>query len=334
ISVVKNNIEKNIMKSDSVISMIEEGPDQPRVVYRMAGSNHILVEYGDITLDVNLRVRLHLLRETIINMQIEGVLELTPGLRSMLIGYDGLKIELNRLIEILKSLENILPNYDEVQIPSRKIKLPIAMRDKWTQGSMKTYMETVRKEAPYLPDNVEFAAKANGLTNIDEVIEYFLSTDYLVIGLGDVYLGAPCAVPMDPRYRMVVPKYNPARTRRPEESVGLGGAFLCIYPMVSPGGYQLIGRTLPIWNTWQTNEAFSEHPWLLRYFDRITFERVSEEELEKIREKVKNNEYEYEIEEGIFDVKEYNKFLGSVEEEAELFEKKKAKAIKIATQGY
>lgn len=331
---VKNNIEKNIMKSDSVISMIEEGPDQPRVVYRMAGSNHILVEYGDITLDVNLRVRLHLLRETIINMQIEGVLELTPGLRSMLIGYDGLKIELNRLIEILKSLENILPNYDEVQIPSRKIKLPIAMRDKWTQGSMKTYMETVRKEAPYLPDNVEFVARANGLSDIDEVIEYFLSTEYLVIGLGDVYLGAPCAVPMDPRYRMVVPKYNPARTRTPEGSVGLGGAFLCIYPMVSPGGYQLIGRTLPIWNTWQTNEAFSEHPWLLRYFDRITFERVSEEELEEIREKVKNNEYEYEIEEGIFDVKEYNKFLGSVEEEAELFEKKKAKAIKIATQGY
>lgn len=326
--------EKNILQSDSVISMIEEGPNQPEVVYRMAGSNYILLEYGEITLDLNLRVRLHLLRETIINMQIDGIVELTPGLRSMLIQYDGLKIGLNRLIGILKSLEQTLPDYEDVKIPSRKVKLPIAMHDRWTQESMKNYMETVRKDAPYLPDNMEFVAKANDLTDIDEVIDYFLSTEYLVIGLGDVYLGAPCAVPLDPRYRMVVPKYNPARTRTPEGSVGLGGAFLCIYPMQSPGGYQLVGRTLPIWNTWQTNEAFAERPWLLRYFDRISFERVEEEELEEIREKVKNNQYEYKIEEGTFDVKEYNEFLTSVESEATAFEKRKAKAIKTATKGY
>ena len=46
-----------------------------------------------------------------------------------------------------------------------------------------------------------------------------------------------------------MPKYNPARTTTPEGAVGLGGAYMCIYPMESPGGYQLIGRTLPIWNT-------------------------------------------------------------------------------------
>lgn len=325
---------ENIKNSEAVVATIEEESDQPMVVYRMAGSNSILVEYGEVTLDLNLRVRLHLLRETIINMQIEDVLELTPGLRSMLITYDSLKIDLNRLIEILKSLEKTLPNYDEVKIPSRKITLPIAMHDRWTRDSIKTYMDTVRKEAPYLPDNMEFVARANDLSNVEEVIEYFLSTEYLVIGLGDVYLGAPCAVPLDPRYRMVVPKYNPARTRTPEGSVGLGGAFLCIYPMESPGGYQLIGRTLPIWNTWQTNKAFLEYPWLLRYFDRISFERVDEEELEEIREKVKNNEYEYKIEDGIFDVAKYNNFLKSVESEANSFNERKKKAIKIATKGY
>ena len=71
----------------------------------------------------------------------------------------------------------------------------------------------------------------------------------MVMGLGDVYLGAPCAVPMDPRHRLVVPKYNPARTSTPEGAVGIGGCYMCVYPMVSPGGYQLVGRTLPIWNT-------------------------------------------------------------------------------------
>lgn len=57
-----------------------------------------------------------------------------------------------------------------------------------------------------------------------------------------MYLGAPCAVPVDPRHRLVVPKYNPARTITPEGAVGIGGSYMCIYPMESPGGYQLVRR--------------------------------------------------------------------------------------------
>ena len=70
----------------------------------------------------------------------------------------------------------------------------------------------------------------------------------------------------------MVPKYNPARTFTPEGAVGLGGAYMCIYPMDSPGGYQLIGRTLPIWNTFGRAGPFTPaKPWLLRYFDQVGF---------------------------------------------------------------
>ncbi len=69
---------------------------------------------------------------------------------------------------------------------------------------------------------------------------------------------------------LVVPKYNPARTTTPEGAVGLGGAYMCIYPMESPGGYQLIGRTLPIWNTFGRVGPFTPaKPWLLRNFDQV-----------------------------------------------------------------
>lgn len=72
------------------------------------------------------------------------------------------------------------------------------------------------------------------------------------------------------RHRLVVPKYNPARTFTEEGTVGLGGAYMCIYPMDSPGGYQLVGRTLPIWNTWGRVAPFSpDAPWLLRIFDQV-----------------------------------------------------------------
>ena len=82
-----------------------------------------------------------------------------------------------------------------------------------------------------------------------------------MLGLGDVYLGAPCAVPMDPIQRIVTTKYDPARTFTPEGAVGIGGIYMCIYGMESPGGYQLMGRTIPVWKT--------EHnpPWLLDFFD-------------------------------------------------------------------
>ena len=58
---------------------------------------------------------------------------------------------------------------------------------------------------------------------------------------GDVYLGAPVAVPLDPRHRLVTTKYNPARTWTPANAVGIGGAFLCVYGIEGPGGYQLSG---------------------------------------------------------------------------------------------
>ena len=72
---------------------------------------------------------------------------------------------------------------------------------------------------------------------------------YLVLGLGDVYLGAPVATPLDPRHRLVTTKYNPARTWTPENAVGIGGAYLCVYGMEGPGGYQFVGRTVQVWNT-------------------------------------------------------------------------------------
>ncbi|MCL5460095.1 carboxyltransferase domain-containing protein, partial [Loigolactobacillus coryniformis] len=80
--------------------------------------------------------------------------------------------------------------------------------------------------------------------------------DYLVLGLGDVYLGAPVATPLDPRHRLVTTKYNPARTWTAENSVGIGGAYLCIYGMEGPGGYQFVGRTTQVWSRHRDTAPF------------------------------------------------------------------------------
>ncbi len=88
---------------------------------------------------------------------------------------------------------------------------------------------------PWCPDNIEFIRRINGLDSVADVRRIVFRGQLLVMGLGDVYLGAPVATPLDPRHRLVTTKYNPARTWTPENAVGIGGAYLCVYGMEGPG---------------------------------------------------------------------------------------------------
>jgi allophanate hydrolase subunit 1 len=142
--------------------------------------------------------------------------------------------------------------------------------------------DSVRPDAPWSPDNVEFIRRVNALAGRAEVFDIVAAATYLVIGLGDVYLGAPLAVPIDPRHRLVTTKYNPARMWTPRNAVGIGGIYLCVYGMEGPGGYQLVGRTVPVWRA--PGEACRDpRPWLLRQFDRLRFRPVSADELAALR---------------------------------------------------
>ena len=86
--------------------------------------------------------------------------------------------------------------------------------------------------------------------------------------------------PIDPRMEITVPKYNPTRTWTAEGAVGIGGPCVAIYPVESPGGYQLFGRTLPIYDMQGRNAAFRDDPLLIRPGDRVQFTVVDEAELD------------------------------------------------------
>jgi len=135
-------------------------------------------------------------------------------------------------------------------------------------------------------------------------------TSYLVLGLGDVYLGAPVATPIDPRHRLVTTKYNPARTWTPENAVGIGGAYLCVYGMEGPGGYQFVGRTVQMWNRYRQTADFKDgKPWLLRFFDQLRFYPVTESELLELRRDFITGSFKLRVEETTFSLKQYNSFL-------------------------
>ena len=269
------------------------------VTYRRQGDANLLVEYGEMTLDIGLRLRVHMLMEAVASAGLP-VIDLTPGIRSLQIHYDPARISRADLITELAAIEDRLPDAAQVAVPSRTVHLPLSWNDPQAVLAMRKYQELVRPDAPWCPSNIEFIRRINGLADEGAVRQIVFDAEYLVMGLGDVYLGAPVATPVDPRHRLVTTKYNPARTWTPENAVGIGGAYMCIYGMEGPGGYQLFGRTIQAWNTWRRVGPFADQPWLLRFFDRIRFYPVDAQELAEARAAFPHGAYPLRIEDGRF----------------------------------
>jgi urea carboxylase len=278
------------------------------VVYRAAGDKYLLVEYGPQVLDIHLRFRVHALMLALQAARPAGVFELTPGIRSLQIHYDSQQIPLSTLLDWLQTTESQLGDIASLEVPSRVVWLPLSWDDDACRVAIEKYMQSVRKDAPWCPSNIEFIRRINGLDSIDDVKKIVFDASYVVMGLGDVYLGAPVATPLDPRHRLVTTKYNPARTWTAENSVGIGGSYLCVYGMEGPGGYQFVGRTLQMWNRHRTTKEFTQ-PWLLRFFDQIRFFPVSAAELETIRHDFPRGHYPLRIEQTTFSLRAYQQFL-------------------------
>jgi urea carboxylase len=296
--------------AEPVLHRTPETDNPVAVVYRRAGDKYLLIEYGPLVLDLNLRFRVHALMTKLQADAVPGILDLTPGIRSLQVHYDSRVLPLSKLMDLLLAAEKALPAIEDMQVPTRIVHIPLSWDDAATKLAIEKYMQSVRKDAPWCPSNIEFIRRINGLDSIEEVKRIVFDASYLVMGLGDVYLGAPVATPVDPRHRMVTTKYNPARTWTPENAVGIGGAYMCVYGMEGPGGYQFVGRTLQMWNRWRQTANFTDgKPWLLRFFDQVRFFPVSEDELLKIREDFPLGRYQLKIEETTFSLRDYNTFL-------------------------
>jgi urea carboxylase len=299
--------------------------DRPQLEVRYSGDHHLLAEAGPARLDLTVRARIHLLHKELAASAAPGIVESVEGVRSLLLGYDPAVADPAQLAAQVSRAWQAAPDPDAVELPVREVTMPICFDDPDAHEAMRRYQRGVRPDAPWCPDNVEFIRRVNGLTSRSEVFEIVRAATYLVIGLGDVYLGAPVAVPLDPAHRLVTTKYDPPRTWTPENAVGIGGAYLCVYGMEGPGGYQLVGRTVPVWRkpppdparaaanpgtgagagsgagagaaagadaAAGASAAARQEPWLLRLFDLLRFEPVGHEELLRLRAGVADGTFE------------------------------------------
>ena len=297
-----------------------------RIVYRRAGDDFLLIEFGPMELDIALRFRVHAWMLWLREHPVVGLRELTPGIRSLQLHYEPRELSLDQLLAHLRQAEQALVDVESLEVESRVVHLPLSWDDPACQEAVDKYQRSVRPDAPWCPSNLDFIRRINALESEQQVRDIVFNARYLVMGLGDVYLGAPVATPLDPRQRLVTTKYNPARTWTAENSVGIGGAYLCVYGMEGPGGYQFVGRTLQMWNRYRTTAHF-ENPWLLRFFDQLRFHEVSHEALVQIRRDFPHGRYELSIETTRFRLADYQADIDKHASAIETFRSKREAAF-------
>jgi len=187
----------SLNQATPILAEITETPEQIKVVYRQAGDKYLLVEYGPLVLDLNLRFRVHALMQWLQTENIHGIIDLTPGIRSLQVHFESRLLPVDKLLDILQAAESQLPAVSQMEVPTRIVHLPLSWDDAATQLAIEKYMQSVRKDAPWCdsssgnPSNIEFIRRINGLGSIAEVKDIVFNASYLTLGLGDVHLGAP-----------------------------------------------------------------------------------------------------------------------------------------------
>jgi len=152
------------------------------VSYRHSGEDYLLVEYGAPVLDLELRFRVHALMESLIRHKEPGIIDLTPGIRSLQIHYDSRTLSQSALRNLLLLAEAELPSVDKLEVrvascicPCRGTIRPLGWRST-------KYMQSVRPDAPGVRATSNSSAASNGLDSIEDVKRIVFEASYLVMG--------------------------------------------------------------------------------------------------------------------------------------------------------
>jgi len=233
--------------------------DQPRLL--PAGDSALVVEFGnEITPEINARIRSF--TQVLEEQALPGIVELVPTYRSVLVHYDPLQLAPGELEAKIRELTGSLTDIE--------LAAPVVT------------MVPVCYGGEFGPD-LDHVCQHTGLSK-EEVVRLHAGTDYLIYMLGFTpgfsYLGG-----MDER--LATPRLKTPRTVIPAGSVGIAGKQTGIYPIDSPGGWQLIGRT-PL----KLYDPYREPPVLLKAGNYVRFVPISEAEYEEIAARVAAGTYE------------------------------------------
>ena len=203
----------------------------PRFIIRQAGDKGVVCDFGSQVFDLNVRVRIQQLVQTIFDNPPHGVERVSrPHTMSVFVAFNPNSIDQSRAISTLIELEASCSGAPVLR--GKTIYLPMVFDAEENQRSTEKYMETQRPYATYLPDNIDFIRRNNGLETRDDVLDAVNGVPFLVLASTGL-MGLPIIIQVDPRKRLTVPKSNPSRSATPAGALGTGGNTSAIYPVES-----------------------------------------------------------------------------------------------------
>jgi len=321
-------------KYDSLLKVMPKTQYRSEIFFRVAGDEFLEVAYGTEEAVTGLKeMLLNIFRVIIVNEKVKninGLKETVPGGRTNLYKFDPLKINVRKLADEISTVEAKVESIEDTEIETRYITLPLVFDDSEVRKAIEKYVREIKPEAPNCESgsNLAYVARYNGIT-VDELKQKFLKNEWFVAMIG-FFPGLPFYFPLNPTCAVTAPKYSPARTWTAEGTVDLADFCSTIFGVDSSGGYQLIGRTAPIFQTSQKHPQFKESPVLFRSTDILKYYEVSEEELREIYRLVhEEGKWQYDISKRKFSLRKWLDFCEQVKDEGEEFKKKQEHGRKV-----
>jgi urea carboxylase len=266
--------------------MIHEKP-----LFRIGGDSFVTVELGD---DGSLRLNLFILtlEKKIWGARFPWLIDTTSLRTTIMVHYDPFIARANQVIEEIKSIIS-----QGVRIPaafpSKTVTLPVYYNDPWTRECARAFG---------MPPNLEMIARENNLST-SEVIRIHSDPDYFVSYTSFMY-GSFGAFPIGGFRVLMNSKYAIPRKWTPPGTLGIGGTTTTYYSILSPGGLMMLGNIpVPTFDFDCRNARFREDPLLIRPGDRLRFIPIEGGEYDRLKRS--NDEYDYEIEEGFIELRNY-----------------------------
>lgn len=273
-----------------------------------AGDRFCLLELGR-SMELGLNLRAIQLANRLMAEPVPGLIETLPMFISVLVHFDSTVLPPARLRDRVAAIWREVAAEADVVVPSRLIELPACYLDPWTKACVEDY---ARKIKP-IGDDPAFVAEISGLPDVGAFARRHAFTQHWVGGVG-FWPGLPDMMPLDPRCRHSIPKYDPPRLWTTTGAIGVGGGFTSIYPMNTPGGYHLIGRVpVPIYSLDTRLAPFRARATLFEPGDRVKFHAIGVEEFEEIEAACAAGAYRFSITEGeLFSLSAYRTWAESV----------------------
>ncbi|WLR51320.1 carboxyltransferase domain-containing protein [Bacillus tianshenii] len=277
---------------------------EPTIRYEHGGDEFVFVELSEsMTLEAMFKGMA--ITNKLSEQQLPGIIDICPGNASYMIRVNPDVLHPNDLIQELKEIEASLSDYEDIQIHSRLVDVPVLFEDPWTHEALMRFRDN--HQDPESTD-LEYSARINGFESKEALIQNIVDFPFLVSMLGFVP-GLPFTFQLTSQDKQIeVPKYVRPRTFTPERAFGFGGAFAVIYPVQGAGGYQLFGTAAaPILDVEQKLSDFEESMVYFRQGDILRFRDISMEEYESIRADVEAGTFQYHTKELTFTPKEVMK---------------------------